>query len=42
MMIQECDQLIRQKHMHMERAKILYVRKKKLKRNNAIKQYKNV
>ena len=37
MMIKECDQLIQQKHMHMEQAKIWYVRKKKIKRNNIIK-----
>ena len=29
MMIRECNQLIRQKHMHMEWAKILYATKKK-------------
>ena len=28
--IKECDQLTRKKHMHMEQAKIYYVRKKKL------------
>ena len=30
MMRKKCNQLIRQKHMHMKQAKIKYVRKKSL------------
>ena len=35
MMIKECNQIIRQKHMYMERAKIQYVKKKKKKLHEA-------
>ena len=38
MMIKQCSQLIWYKHIPMERAKILYARKK-IKRDNLIKEY---
>ena len=40
MMIKECNQLIRQNHMHMERADLVG-EKEEIKSNNIIKQYIN-
>ena len=42
MMIKECNQLIRQRHMHIEMNKNLICKTEEIKRNNIIKQYKNV
>ena len=42
MMLKESNQLVPQKHMHMERAKIQYVRKKRLNVTILMKKYKNV
>ena len=40
-MTKEYNQSIQQNHMHMERAKIQYARKKEIKCNDIMKQCKN-